>query len=96
MGYAGYHRRFIKNLSQIVAPLYALIGNVEFHWTDKCDTAFAYLNKMVSKAPILRRPNWKLPCHISLDASDTTIGAVLGRRQNSLCYLLYQQKPHSC
>ena len=57
LGYAGYYHRFINNFSQIATPLYALTGNVEFHWTDKCDTAFADLKKLVSKAPILRGPN---------------------------------------
>ena len=57
LGYVGYYRRFIKNFSQIAAPLYALTGNVEFHWTDKCDTAFTDLKRLVSTAPILQGPN---------------------------------------
>ena len=57
LGYAGYYRRFIKNFSQITAALYALTGNVEFHWTDKCDIAFENLKKLVLTAPILYGPN---------------------------------------
>ena len=34
----------------------------------------------ISKAPISRGPNWKLHFHISIDASDTTLGAVLGQK----------------
>ena len=78
LGYVGYYRRFINIFSQIVAPLYALTRNVEFHWSEKCDTYFLDLNKMVSIALVLHGLNWELPFHISLDASDTTIGAVLG------------------
>ena len=47
LGYVGYFRRFIKIFSQIAAPLYALTRNVEFHWYDKCDTAFVDLNRLV-------------------------------------------------
>ena len=78
LGFSGYYRRFIEHYSQIVAPLYALTGNVDFIWTDKCDHAFEDLKKIVSTAPVLRGPNWDFPFQISSDASNTAIGAVLG------------------
>jgi hypothetical protein len=37
----------------------------------------------------LRGPSWTLPFHISTDASDTTIGAVLGQKEVSLNYVIY-------
>ena len=30
LGFSGYYRRFIEHYSRIVAPLYALTGNVDF------------------------------------------------------------------
>ena len=30
LGFSGYYRRFIEHFSQIAAPLYTLIGNVDF------------------------------------------------------------------
>ena len=30
LGFFGYYRRFIKHFSHIVAPLYALTGNIDF------------------------------------------------------------------
>jgi hypothetical protein len=78
LGYAGYYRRFIEFFSRIVEPLHDLIGNVEFQWSDKCDVAFAELKRLVSTTSVLRGPNWKLPFHISSDASDITKGTVLG------------------
>lgn len=77
-GYAGYYCWFIKKNSQTATPLYALTGNVDFKWSDKCDTAFTYLKKLVLKTPVLRGPNQDLPFHISTDTSDTVIGTVLG------------------
>ena len=66
-----------------------LTKNVEFKWTDECEKAFNELKYQLSIAPILRGPDWALPFHISSDASDTTIGAVLGQEENNLPYAIY-------
>ena len=39
--------------------------------------------------PFLRGPNWTLPFHISIDASDTTIGGVLGKKEDQQSYAIY-------
>ena len=69
--------------------MYALTRNVEFHQIDKCDTAFVDLKKLVSTSPILWGPNWKLPFHISLDASDTEIGVFLHQEEDKKPYVIY-------
>eukprot|EP00253_Pinus_taeda_P007389 PITA_07389 len=89
LGFSGYYRRFIEHYSQIAAPLYALTGNVDFLWTEKCDQAFKKLKKLLSTAPVLRGPNWNLPFQISSDASDTAIGAVLGQEEEKNPYAIY-------
>eukprot|EP00253_Pinus_taeda_P035744 PITA_35744 len=90
LGHAGYYRRFIKDFSKIASPLFVLLTkNVEFKWTDDCEKAFDQLKHQLSIAPILRGPNWALPFHISSDASNTTIGAVLGQEENGLPYAIY-------
>lgn len=89
LGFVGYYRRFIKKLSQIDAPLYVLTGNVDFIWTDKCDTAFTYLQWLVSTTLVLRGPNLFIPFQISSDASDTTIGAILGQKEDKKPYAIY-------
>jgi hypothetical protein len=38
---------------------------------------------------VLRGLNWSLPFHISTDASDSTIGAVLGKKENFLTHVIY-------
>ena len=40
-------------------------------------------------AQILSGPNWFLPFHISTDASDTTIGGVLGQKEGQASYAIY-------
>jgi hypothetical protein len=43
----------------------------------------------LSTTPVLRGPNWSLPFHIYIDASETTLGAVLGQRKNQMPYAIY-------
>jgi hypothetical protein len=40
-------------------------------------------------APVLRGPNWTLPFHISMDASDITIGGVLGKKEDQQSHAIY-------
>jgi hypothetical protein len=90
LGHAGYYRRFINFFSKIASPLFVLLmKNVEFKWTNSCQEAFNTLKHQLSTAPILRGPDWTLPFHISSDASDTAIGAVLGQEENHLPYAIY-------
>eukprot|EP00253_Pinus_taeda_P012698 PITA_12698 len=89
LAFTGYYRRFIEHFSHIVAPMSALTENVDFLWTEKCERAFQDLKKLVSTAPVLRGPNWDLSFQISLDASDTTIGAVLGQEEDKKPYAIY-------
>ena len=35
LGFANYHRTFIKGFSQMAAPLYKLTGKGEFEWQDE-------------------------------------------------------------
>ena len=79
LGHVGYYRCFIENFSKIVAPLFNLLSKEEeFVWTDNCQSTVADLKQKVSQAPILRGPDLSVPFHISSDALDITIGAILG------------------
>ena len=46
----------------------------------------------ICESPILRGPNWKLTFHISTDASDTTLGAVLGQKDLVPYAIYYTRK----
>nr|GFA84542.1 reverse transcriptase domain-containing protein [Tanacetum cinerariifolium] len=48
------------------------------HFSEDCIQAFQTLKKKLTEAPILIAPNWDLPFELMCDASDFTIGAVLG------------------
>ena len=63
--------------------------DVQFAWNEACQTAFVKLKEKLSISPILRGPNWTLPFHISSDASNVAIGAVLGQHGGQVPYAIY-------
>ncbi|GJT72510.1 reverse transcriptase domain-containing protein [Tanacetum coccineum] len=81
LGHAGFYRRFIKDFSKISRPMTHLLEkNTPFIFSEDCILAFQTLKKKLTEAPILIAPNWDQPFEIMCDASDYTIGAVLGQR----------------
>jgi len=82
LGHAGFYRRFIANFSQISRPLRSLLAkDVPFQFNDEYYKAFETLKKALVSAPIIQHPDWKLPFEIMCDASDYTVGAVLGKQR---------------
>eukprot|EP00253_Pinus_taeda_P035411 PITA_35411 len=81
LGFTRYYRIFIENFTKIASPLFKLLTkDCEFKWDLDCQSTFEILKTRMSEVPILRGPNWKLPFHISIDASDTALRAVLGQK----------------
>ena len=66
-----------------------LIKDVNFYWDASFQIAFDTLKENLFVALVLRGPNWSLPFHISTDASDTTLGAVLGQKDSQITYAIY-------
>jgi len=90
LGYVGYYRRFIENFSKIALPLFKLLAeHIEFQLTTDCQNAFEKLKKKLFIASILRGPNQSSPFHISIDASNTNIGASVGQKENQFNYAIY-------
>ncbi|GKE82673.1 reverse transcriptase domain-containing protein [Tanacetum coccineum] len=52
-----------------------------FVFSQDCINAFETLKKKLTEAPILVVPDWNLPFELMYDASDFSIGAVLGQRK---------------
>ncbi len=93
LGFTGYCSRFIENFTKITSPLFKLLTkDCEFNWDSECQAAFETLKKRISEAPILKGPNWKLPFHISTDASNTTFGVVLGQKDLTPYAIYYTSK----
>jgi len=83
MGLSGYYRRFVKDFSVIVAPLYGLMKKgVDFQWTAECQEAFDELKHRLMTGPILALPENGGTFILDTDASDAEMGAVLSQLQS--------------
>nr|GEW50729.1 reverse transcriptase domain-containing protein [Tanacetum cinerariifolium] len=82
LGHAGFYRRFIKDFLKIARPMTRLLEkDTPFFFSKECNEAFRTLKRKLTEAPILIAPDWDLPFELMCDASDFTIGVVLGQRQ---------------
>ena len=78
LGMASYYRSFIKDLSVIAAPLFALTKKgARFVWTELCQSAFESIKNRLTSAPVLASPRDGGGYVIDCDASDHGLGAVL-------------------
>ena len=56
--HAGFFRRFIKDFSKIVKPLYKLLEkNTKFAWDEDYQRSFEELKTYLTTAPVVRGPN---------------------------------------
>nr|GFA37317.1 hypothetical protein [Tanacetum cinerariifolium] len=71
----------IEDFSKIFRPMTHLLEkNAPFVFSDDCIQAFRILKEKLTEDPILIAPNWDQPFELMCDASDFSIGAVLGQR----------------
>ncbi|GKE21423.1 reverse transcriptase domain-containing protein [Tanacetum coccineum] len=90
LGHAEFYRRFIQDFSKISRPMTHLLEKeTPFVFSKECVEAFNALKKKLIEAPILVAPDWDLPFEIICDASDFTIGAVLGQRKTKHFQLIH-------
>ncbi|RDY13989.1 Retrovirus-related Pol polyprotein, partial [Mucuna pruriens] len=81
LGHAGFYRRFIKNFNKIALPLSKLLQkDVKFKFDQPCIKSFQELKTRLTSTPILQAPNWDLPFELMCDASNSSLGVVLGQR----------------
>lgn len=74
----------------MASPLFGLLAkDLEFCWTNNCQEALEILKEKLTTAPIHRGPNWALPFHIHVDASEKAVGASLGHIDDKLPYAIY-------
>ncbi len=84
LGFANFYRRFIRNFSQLAAPLTALTSTrVMFRWSSAAEAAFSNLKSRFVSAPILVAPDPTRQFVVEVDASEVGVGAVLSQRAAS-------------
>ncbi|GJR38805.1 reverse transcriptase domain-containing protein [Tanacetum coccineum] len=90
LGHASFYRRFIKDFSKIARPLTKLLEkDTPFEFDDECQKAFESLKEKLTCAPVIVSLNWNLPFELMCDASDFTVGAVLGQKDGKFFHLIY-------
>lgn len=90
LGHAGFYRRFIKDFSKVAKPLCSLLEHDKpFHFDKECLQAFGELKKALITALVVISPDWNLPFELLCDASDHSVGAVLGQRKDNVFHSIY-------
>ncbi|XP_053406591.1 uncharacterized protein LOC128559314 [Mercenaria mercenaria] len=96
LGLAGYYRKFIGSFAEIAAPLTDLTKKGQPNkivWRPDHETAFRTLKQLLTRAPILRLPDFSKPFVLQCDASDTGVrAALLQRFDDGLFPIAYASK----
>lgn len=80
LGFANYHRRFIKDFAAIANPLTGLTKkNVVYTWGEDQQRAFDALKEALITAPVLNHPQRNAPFILDTDASAYALGGVLSQ-----------------
>jgi hypothetical protein len=90
LGHARFYRQFIKEFSKIARPMCKLlVKEIPFIFDEECRQAFGALKKILTSTPIIQPPKWGTPFEIMCDASDYTVGVVLGQRIAKCPHVIY-------
>jgi transposase InsO family protein len=82
IGMIHYLGSFLPNLSEVMAPMFALLkSDVVWMWGPSQDSAFKKAKELVSSAPALAYYNPKLQTTVSADASSYGLGATIMQKQ---------------
>jgi len=77
-----------KNFSKITKPL--TVKDVPFPFNKECLSAFLMLKEALITALVMEALDWELPFEVMCDASDYTVGAILGQRKDNKPYTIYK------
>ncbi|KAK8492616.1 hypothetical protein V6N11_030838 [Hibiscus sabdariffa] len=81
LGHAGFYCRFIRDFSKTAQSLCSLLQKDQnFDFDSNCKHAWDALKEKLISAPVVQPPNWEHSFELMCDASDTSVGAVLGQK----------------
>ena len=83
IAHAGFYKRFIKDFSRIKKPFSSLlVQGTPFEFDDQFRQAFLFLKQNLVSAPIIVVSDCNLLFELMCDASEYTIGVVLGQKRD--------------
>jgi len=88
LGLIGYYRKFIKNFAHISKPFTKCLRKgekINVNDTDYLE-AFRLCKEIICNAPILAYPDFNKTFHLTTDASNVAIGAVLSQDQHPISF----------
>ena len=83
LGQLRWHNRMPRHLADFTTPLHAAVQQAPFRWTETEDKAYEMLKVMLSQALVVQPPEWTLPFHVFVDASNIAIGSALMQHTTS-------------
>ena len=90
LGLVSYFRNFIPMFAEICQPITKLLKkDVKFEWTNEAQNAFAQIKKEILSSGKLIFPDFEKPFVIQSDASNFSLGAVLGQEKEGIIYPIY-------
>ena len=76
-GLISFYRQFIKDFSNIMAPMTKVIKGSSFKWSSKAQTVFEEVKEKLTKAPVLALACFDKVFEVKCDASSVGISGLL-------------------
>jgi hypothetical protein len=80
-----FYGKFIRNFSEICAPLVACLRKGKFKWNFVAHMGFELLKKVIER-PILALRNFHEVFQVDFDASDMAIGVVMRQDERPIAF----------
>ncbi|GFY22467.1 retrovirus-related Pol polyprotein from transposon 297 [Trichonephila clavipes] len=89
LGMSQWYAKFIKNYADLCDPIYNFKRKLKkFCWSIEAQKAFFAVKAAITKAPVLKLPDFKKPFELFTDANSIGVGAVKTQEQRPVMCLL--------